>query len=197
MYVPLQVMYYNPCSPQWSEQMKKRKSTRETQNMVQTAIWLPRDVHERLKKEGGERGLGEEIRRLIGEALDAADVKRAPDEITDELLDQIKDIARDLSIDAPLWTNRDAFEAFRAAIIVLLENYQPPSDAAPEAAAKLKAAYGDEKPEVIGRILARRAIYAYGRERYGAALLQKLKDPSFVEKLKLERAKLQKLKEAE
>jgi len=164
--------------------MKKRKSTRETQNMVQTALWLPRDVHERLKKEGGERGLGEEIRRLIGEAIDAADAKRSPDGITDELLDQIKDIARDLSVDAPLWINRDAFEAFRAAIIVLLESYQPPSDANPEAAAKLKAAYGDEKPEVIGRILARRAIYAYGRERYGTALLERLKDPSFVEKLK-------------
>jgi len=162
--------------------MKKRKSTRETQNMVQTALWLPRDVHERLKKEGGERGLGEEIRRLIGEAMD----ERSPDEITDELLDQIKDIARDLSIDGPLWTNRDAFEAFRAAIIVLLESHQPPSDANREAAAKLKAAYGDEKPEVIGRILARRAIYAYGRERYGAAFLE---DPNFVERLKLERAK--------
>ena len=169
--------------------MKKRKSTRETQNMVQTALWLPRDVHERLKKEGGERGLGEAIRRLIGEAMDAADAERSPDGITDELLDQIKDIARDLSVDAPLWTNHDAFEAFRAAIIVLLESYQPPSDANPEAAAKLKAAYGDEKPEVIGRILARRAIYAYGRERYGAALLEKLKDPSFVERLKAEKAK--------
>jgi hypothetical protein len=121
--------------------------------------------------------------------MEAADAKRSPDEITDELLDQIKDIARDLSLDAPLWTNRDAFEAFRAAIIVLLESHQPPSDADPDAAAKLKAAYGDEKPEVIGRILARRAIYAYGRERYGAAFLEKLKDPSFLERLKSERLK--------
>jgi len=34
-------------------------------NMIQTALWLPRDMHERLKKEGGERGLGEAIRRRI------------------------------------------------------------------------------------------------------------------------------------
>jgi len=27
--------------------MKKRKSTRETKNMIQTALWLPRDVHEK------------------------------------------------------------------------------------------------------------------------------------------------------
>ena len=165
--------------------MKKEKDD----EMIQSAVRLPRNLHERLKKAGGRRGMGEEIRRLIQEALDAADAERSPDEITHELLDQIKDIARDLSIDAPLWNNRDAFEAFRAAIIVLLESHQPPSDANPEAVAKLKAAYGDEKPEVLGRILARRAIYAYGRERYGAAFLEKLKDPSFVERLKAERAK--------
>ena len=41
--------------------MQKRKSTGETKNMVQTALWLPREMHEALKKAGGERGLGEEI----------------------------------------------------------------------------------------------------------------------------------------
>ena len=45
--------------------MRKRKSTRETKNMIQTALWLPRDMHEQLKKAGGERGLGEEIRRRL------------------------------------------------------------------------------------------------------------------------------------
>ena len=30
--------------------MRKRKSTRETKNMIQTALWLPRDMHEKLKK---------------------------------------------------------------------------------------------------------------------------------------------------
>lgn len=156
-------------------QMKKRKSTRETENMIQTALWLPRDVHERLKKEGGRRGLGEEIRRLIEQAMDAADAVRSPDEITDELLHQIKDIARDLSHDEPLWANRDAFDAFKVALNVLLESHQPTGDAKPGAGEKLKAIYGDETPEVIGRILARRTMYAYDRERYGAAIVDKLK----------------------
>jgi hypothetical protein len=146
-----------------------------TESMVQTALWLPRDMHERLKKAGGRRGMGEEIRVLLEQAMDAADAAQSPDEITDELLHQIKDIARDLSHDEPLWASRDAFEAFKVAINVLLEGHQPRAGATPEVAAKLKAIYGDERPEVIGRILARRTMYAYDRERYGAALIEKLK----------------------
>jgi hypothetical protein len=159
--------------------MKKRKSTRETENMIQTALWLPRDVHEQLRKESGKRGMGEKIRGLIAEAMDAADAARSPDEITNDLLDQIKEIARDLSLGAPLWANRYAFEAFKAAINALLEGHQTPIDANPEASEakdKLKAIYGDERPEVIGRILARRAMYAYDRDRYGTAILEKLKE---------------------
>ena len=51
--------------------MKKRKSTRETKNMIQTALWLPLDMHEKLKKAGGERGLGDEIRRRLQVSFDA------------------------------------------------------------------------------------------------------------------------------
>ena len=45
--------------------MRKRKSTRETKNMIQTALWLPRDMHEKLKNEGGAQGFGDEIRRRL------------------------------------------------------------------------------------------------------------------------------------
>jgi hypothetical protein len=155
--------------------MKKRKSTRETENMVQTALWLPRDVHDSLKKAGGRRGLGEKIRGLIKEAMDAADAARSPDEKTDDLLHQIKDIAGDLSREEPLWANRAAFEVFKAAVNGLLDGHQPRTEATPEAWAKLKAIYGDDRPEVVGRIVARHAMYAYARERYGAAALEKLK----------------------
>jgi len=40
--------------------MKKQRSNRETKNMVQTALWLPREMHDQLKKKAGERGLGEQ-----------------------------------------------------------------------------------------------------------------------------------------
>ena len=155
--------------------MKKRKSTRETKNMIQTALWLPRDLHEQLKKAGGERGLGDEIRRLIQEAMDAADAAQTPDETTNELLSMISEIAQGLSRDEPWFSNRFAFDVFKAAINELLLNHQPSGDAGSETGTKLKAIYGDEKPETIGRIIARHAMYAFDRERYGQAILDKLK----------------------
>ena len=67
--------------------MQKQKSTRETKNMIQTALWLPRDMHEQLKKAGGERGLGDEIRRRLQITFDAENPRRDP--TTRELLEEI------------------------------------------------------------------------------------------------------------
>jgi hypothetical protein len=152
--------------------MRKRKSTRETKNMIQTALWLPRGVHERLKKDGGERGLGNEIRRLIEASLDAAETPR--DEITSELLAQIKEVA-DLSLKEPWYADRFAFDVFRAAINTLLSSHQPSGEARPETKAKFQATWGEESPETIGRMIARLAMVAYARERVGRAFVDKLK----------------------
>jgi hypothetical protein len=128
--------------------MRKRKSIRETKNMVQTALWLPRDVHERLKKTGGERGLGEEIRRRLQTSFKVEAARRDP--ITRELLDEIQEIAAVLADDEQWYANRFAFDVFGAAINELLLSYRPNS-AAPGTMARYRA---DEKPETIGRILA-------------------------------------------
>jgi hypothetical protein len=147
--------------------MKKGKSTRETKNMIQTALWLPHEMHEKLKKWGGERGLGEEIRRRLQLSLDAEQLPH--DEETDVLLDAIKMIERNLSLDEPWHTwhgNRFSFDVFKAAINALLSNYQPSAEAQPGTMTKLQAMYGpDEKPETIGRIMARMAIVARGGAR--------------------------------
>lgn len=156
--------------------MRKRKSTRETKNMVQTALWLPRDMHEVLKKAGGERGLGEEIRRKLQIALEAADAALMPgDDTTSELLDQIKDIARDLSRGEPWYANRFTFDVFKAAVEALLLELQPRTEANPETKAHLQAAYRAEKPEDIGLLMARAAIIAFARERRGEAFLNAAK----------------------
>jgi hypothetical protein len=134
--------------------MKKRKATRETKNMIQTALWLPREMHEQLKKEGGERGLGDEIRRRLQFSFDAG----PPDKTTDELLDAINQTA--IALDEPWYANRFVFDVFKAAIIELLSMCQPNGQAEPEAITKLQTSFGDEKPETIGRILARLAVRA-------------------------------------
>jgi hypothetical protein len=146
--------------------MRKRKSTRETKNMIQTALWLPRGMHERLKKDGGERGLGNEIRRLIEASIDAAETPK--DEITSELLAQIKEIA-DLTL--PEWhTDRFAFDVFKTAVNTLLSSRQPSGEVRPETKAKFQATWEEENPETIGRMIARLAIYAHAKERWGKEL---------------------------
>jgi hypothetical protein len=130
--------------------------------MVQTALWLPREMHERLKKAGGERGMGEEIRRLLEASLEP--VETPPDEITGELLDQLKEIARDLSREQPLWADPLTYDAFKAAVDTLLAGYKPRGEAEPEAKAKFQAKYGDEEPERVGRIMALHARFAPSRK---------------------------------
>jgi hypothetical protein len=153
--------------------MLRRKSTRETKNMVQTALWLPRDMLERLRKAGGERGLGEEIRRLLQSSIDAA--QTPSQEITSELLAQIKEIA-ELSLEEPWYTDRFSFDVFKSAINALLSNRQPNAEVRPETKAKFQAAWGEENPETIGRLIARLAIVSYAKERWGEAFLDKLKE---------------------
>jgi hypothetical protein len=148
----------------------KRKAVRQTKNMVQTALWLPRDMHEKLKEAGGERGLGEEIRRRLQHAFDAAETPG--DQITSEVLDQIKDIIRDLSSDEPWYANRFVYEVLRAAIDVLLSSHRPNSDGNPATKARLQSLYGQEAPEAIGRMIGFVAIKAYARERSGRAFLE-------------------------
>jgi len=107
--------------------------------------------------------------------VEAADAARTPDENTHELLDLIKEIA-DLSLKEPWYADRFAFDVFKAAINTLLSSYQPSGEATPETRAKFQSTWGDENPETIGRMIARVAMHAHARERYGQAILDKLKE---------------------
>lgn len=120
--------------------------------MIQTALWLPREMHEQLKKAGGERGLGEEIRSRLSASFD---VKQRPsgDPHTDLLLDLIKRIALKLSVDGEWWFSRTSFDAFKASINHLLSeltSVDPPK----EAVGQFQTRYGSTDPEAIGRKLA-------------------------------------------
>jgi hypothetical protein len=152
------------------ESGKKRKSTTKTKNMVQTAVWLPRDMHAQLKQAGGDRGLGDEIRRRLqlGGGLEI-EVGRPRDQKTDDLLTDIKDIARELSRDEPWHADPFKVDVLRTAIDTLLAG-QRPNSPKPQARAKLQAEFGEDKAETIGRLIARAAIMA--RERFGKATLE-------------------------
>ena len=152
-----------------SAQMKKQ-STRETKNMIQTALWLPRGLYEYLKKTGGKRGLGEEIRRRLIIAVN--EVPIAADRTTDELVDQIKDIARELSRDGPWHANRFTYDVFKAAVDTLLLKRQPSSEAEPETKVRLQAAYKADTAEAIGVTIAHATLIAHAREHEKKAFLE-------------------------
>ena len=109
--------------------MRKRKSTRETKNMIQTALWLPREMHEELKKAGGERGLGEEIRRRLEASFDT---ETAPgDPKTRELREAITFIGNQTASFYGNWSvDAFAFRVLKRSVDNLLKHYQPEGDPA-------------------------------------------------------------------
>jgi hypothetical protein len=145
--------------------MRKQKSTRETKNMIQTALWLPRDMHEKLKNEGGERGFGDEIRRRLQITFD--DEGPPVDATTRQLLEEIEWLT--LNMLPLVWhADHEAFEVFRAGINEVLSSHRPSSEVqrtvAPGPTGKLQTIYGpDAKPETVGRILGVTGTY-HGRQ---------------------------------
>lgn len=137
--------------------MRKRKSTRETKNMIQTALWLPRDMHEKLKNEGGAQGFGDEIRRRLRITFD--DEGPPVDPTTRQLFEEIKWLALNMPpLVGPWYADHEAFEVFKAGINELLSSHQPSSEAQGTVASgptgRLQTIYGpDAKPETVGRIL--------------------------------------------
>lgn len=127
------------------------------EEMTQSAIRLPRSLHERLKKAGGERGMGEEIRRRLEASFEAEEAPANPK--TTELLDAISFFDEEMFHHFGSWSNEAfAFEAMKACVDLLLTYYRPEGEAKAPPATDSKAAllYGpDSSPEDIGRLLVR------------------------------------------
>ena len=98
--------------------------------MMQSAIWLPRSLHERLRKAGGERGLGKEIRRRLEASFEA---EKAPaDAKTRELLDAISYCADETARDYGSWSEDGfAFVVFKGCVELLLRQQQPKGEPVP------------------------------------------------------------------
>jgi hypothetical protein len=129
----------------------KRKNSKD--GMIQSAIRLPQSLHERLKKAGGVRGMGEEIRRRLEASFGVeGDPRRDPK--TGELLEKIGRLALNMPLNGPWHADREVFEVFKAAINATLSSYQPSSEL-PGPEGKLQSMYGPEAPpETVGRVLA-------------------------------------------
>ena len=122
--------------------------------MVHTAVVLPRDLLERLKKdaERSDRGLSTEIRqRLEG-------LPRDPH--TSELIDCIKDLADQVERDIGVqwYKHKFALEAFEAGVALLVRHYYARDDAPASPDPQFVGYPDDAPPEVVGTTHARRIL---------------------------------------
>jgi hypothetical protein len=98
------------------------------EGMVQSAVWLSQDLHQRLKQAGGERGMGEQIRQRLQASFDASANPK-----TQELLDAISVAADETEGYYGNWAeDAFAFEVLRACVDLLLAERRPKGDAVPK-----------------------------------------------------------------
>jgi hypothetical protein len=124
--------------------------------MVHTAVVLPRELIDRLKRDAGAtgRGLSTEIRQRLQLTYDQERVPR--DAKTSGLVGSIQMLADNLAGDlGTKWhQHRYALAAFKAGVMELLAPYQPDGDENKRPDTRLVGEPNDP-PEVVGRIHAR------------------------------------------
>jgi hypothetical protein len=138
--------------------MKRKK----TENMAQSAVRLPAALHERLRRAGGERGMGEEIRRRLEKSFEA-EAERPSDPKTRELLAGAAFFARKVTDYFGDWSNDAfAFQVLKACLDMAIRRYQPVGDPAlakPNLTPSGRAIFGsigendNRSPEEFGRTL--------------------------------------------
>jgi hypothetical protein len=148
--------------------MKQRKKGRPPSEnpMVHTAVVLPRDLLERMRRdaEAADRGLSTEIRQRLQLTFDLEGLPRDPE--TTELVDSIKSLADNLAGDlGKKWYQHPyALAAFKAGVAEFLAQYRP---AGKESVRPDTRVVGEptDPPDVVGRIHARLIGVANGRGR--------------------------------
>ena len=123
------------------------------------AVRLPRDLHERLKQAGGERGMGEEIRKRLEKSFEAEKApKSPPDPVLHELLPAIGFVVAKLrTYFGNPWEDRFSFEVLKSALDWLLVANRPEGDPVMKPNPKhesLGALFApDVSPEIVARAI--------------------------------------------
>ena len=132
--------------------------------MVQSAIRLPRSLHDRLKRAGGDRGMGEEIRSRLERSFEQESApgraKGRTDAATQELVSALAYLAAQVPEYYGPWSqDRYSFDVLRNAInVVLTQRFQPKGEsvAKPTDLADIVFGEGDhlKDKEAMGRMIA-------------------------------------------
>jgi hypothetical protein len=123
------------------------------QEMVRTTIWLPQQMHQRLKEISGSGGVSEEVRKRLETS------ERVPDNPkTRKLLSAIAFVAEKAERDFGNWSeDRFSYEVLRAAIDLWLTAHRPEGELAMKlnpSRDPLDPSFGlDTSPESAARFL--------------------------------------------
>jgi hypothetical protein len=139
---------------------RKKGRPRSKSPMVHTAVVLPGDLIERLKKDAATSGIGlsAEIRMRLQTSYDLEGLPADPP--TNDLIESIKDLAAKLAGDLRVQWHKHKFalDAFKAGVEVFLRQY----DVGGDARASLDPAFtgypDDAPPDVVGIAHARRIL---------------------------------------
>ena len=150
--------------------IKKRKGRPRSENpMVHTAIALPHDLIEQLRKDAAAsgQGLSTEIRQRLQlvDAQKMIDAARDPE--TKELIRIIENLADNLARDLGVKWHEHAYAlaAFRAGVMAFLAQYKPEGDASVRPDTRV-VGEPDDPAEVVGRTHARLIRFAtHGSEK--------------------------------
>jgi len=119
------------------------------------AVRLPQELQERLRRAGGARGIGEEIRRRLEASFEA----EKPPAKTRELVDAISYAAEETATYYGQWVeDAFAFEVLKACVDLLLRAYQPKGEVrpSPDHSEVAEIFFGPEHlPEDISRFIVR------------------------------------------
>jgi hypothetical protein len=98
--------------------------------MRQSALRLPPDLHQRLRRAGGEGGMGEEIRRRLEASFEAEKAPKNPK--TKELLDAFSFIVKETERYYGDWTDPWTFEVLKVSVEMLFTAIRPEGEAVPK-----------------------------------------------------------------
>jgi hypothetical protein len=149
---------------------RKKGRPRSENPMVHTAVVLPRDLLERLRRdaEAREHGLSTEIRERLRVYEQDRDLEilMQRDHETKWLLEAIKLLADNLAGDlGKKWHEHPyALAAFKAGVAAFLGRYQPKGDASARPDTRM-VGEPDDSPDAVGRTHARLLLRA--QERLG------------------------------
>jgi hypothetical protein len=113
---------------------------------------LPRDLHDRLKKAGGARGLTAQIRQRLERSFTPGPF----DPKTGQLLAGVSYIANALALDGKWHEDPYLFQVLKAGVLTLLSRFEPVGDPAQRhpTSSYVMLSPEDGPPDTAGRMLA-------------------------------------------